>query len=167
MELGQKYKTTTHTHKNNGCNDVSWWVCRLEPPSWCTCPSQTCQLAVKLWIGNIQWARMTWRWTDVKLILLRYPQPTKPPSFLSRNFQLVPQQQRLFYETCHTIHSSSGQDWALDTKKVKSHFGMNWTRKLERANQLELQEVNLRIERQTVFLHIHWKVENSAWKRKD
>lgn len=86
----------------------------------------------------------------------------QPPSFLSKNFQLMPQQQRLFYETCHTIHSSSGQDWALDTKKVKSHFGMNWTRKPERANQLELQEVNLRIERQTVFLHIHWKVENSA-----
>ena len=49
----------------------------------------------------------------------------EPYSFLSKNVQLVPQQQCLFYETCHTTHSRSGQDWALATKKAKSHFGMN------------------------------------------
>lgn len=49
----------------------------------------------------------------------------QPSSFLSKDFQQVPQQQCLFYETCHTIHSSSGQDWALDTKKAKSHFETN------------------------------------------
>lgn len=83
------------------------------------CPSQTCQLAVKLWQYTMSIFEM--RISEMnrgKTYTFKASTAHQPSPSLSENFQPVPQEQCLFCETCHHNHSRSEQDWALDTNKA-------------------------------------------------